>query len=94
MATDFSNGVITSNGFLISKTNTPTRIGEIIESLSEIENIPNPVVNMKIWVKDEQCEYRVLTLKSKSMGGINIPNSVIDTYEKTDKESLNWIDVE
>lgn len=94
MATDFSNGVITSNGFLISKTNTPTRIGEIIESLSEIENIPNPVVNMKIWVKDEQCEYRVLTLKSKSIGGINIPNSVIDTYEKTDKESLNWIDVE
>lgn len=94
MATDFSNGVITSNGFLISKTNTPTRIGEIIESLSEIESIPNPVVNMKIWVKDEQCEYRVLTLKSKSIGGINIPNSVIDTYEKTDKESLNWIDVE
>lgn len=94
MATDFSNGVITSNGFLISKTNTPTRIGEIIESLSEIESIPNPVVNMKIWVKDEQCEYRVLTLKAKSIGGINIPNSVIDTYEKTDKESLNWIDVE
>ena len=94
MATDFSNGVITSNGFLISKTNTPTRIGEIIESLSEIESIPNPVVNMKIWVKDEQCEYRVLTLKSKSIGGINIPNSVIDIYEKTDKESLNWTDVE
>lgn len=92
---NFDNGVIISDGLIISKPNTPTRVGEIIDTISEIKNIPNPVINMKIWVKDEQCEYRVLTLKSKKIGNIEIPDSVVDLYEKviTGSSELNWIDV-
>ena len=85
--TDFNKGVITSEGLIMSKPNTPTRVGEIIESLNEIDNIPNPFVNMKIWVKDENCEYRVLSLKSKKVGSVEIKDAVIDTFEKI--ETIN-----
>lgn len=35
MGTDFTDGIIAANGFLISKTDVPTRIGSRIETLKQ-----------------------------------------------------------
>lgn len=91
--TDFTDGIIASNGFIISKTDTPTRVGSRIWTLEEIENIPNPAVGMLVYVRSEDEYYSIKTLKSKAVGGITVENAVVDTYEKLIKSEIEWHDV-
>lgn len=93
MATDFTDGIIASNGFIISKTDVPTRVGSRIETLSEMENIPNPAVGMIVYVRSTDKYYSVKTLKAKEVGGITVENSVVDTYEPLFKTEIEWNDV-
>lgn len=91
--TDFTDGIIASNGFIISKTDTPTRVGSRIWTLDEIPNIPNPAVGMIIYVRSLDEYYSVKTLKSKVIGGMEIPNAQVDTYEPLFKSEIEWHDV-
>lgn len=91
--TDFTDGIIASNGFIISKTDTPTRVGSRIQTLDEMENIPNPAVGMIVYVRGTDEYYSIKTLKSKEMGGMTIENAVVDTYEKLFKSEIEWHDV-
>lgn len=91
--TDFKNGIIASNGFIISKPDTPTRIGSRIWTLDEMQNIPNPAVGMIVYVRSTDEYYSVKTLKSKVVGGVTIDNSVVDTYDLLVKKEIEWHDV-
>lgn len=91
--TDFTDGIIASNGFIISRTNMPTRVGCRIVLLSEIEQIPNPFIGQIVYVSSTDEYYSIKTLKSKTVGGIEVQNSVVDTYEKLFKNEIEWMDV-
>lgn len=91
--TDFTNGIIASNGFIISKTDTPTRVGSRIWSLGEMPNIPNPAVGMIVYVRSTDEYYSIKTLKSKTIGGVTVENAVVDTYDKLFKSDIEWHDV-
>ena len=91
--TDFTDGIIASNGFIISKTDTPTRVGSRIHSLDEMPNIPNPAVGMIVYVRSTDEYYSIKTLKAKEIGGRLVENAQVDTYEKLVKSEIEWHDV-
>ena len=81
MATNFNNGIVASDGFKISVKNMPMDVRTRIESINEVESIPNPFIGMIFYVIDEDRFYVVKTLKSKTIGVMIITNAVIDKYE-------------
>lgn len=81
MATNFSSGIVASDGFKVSVKNKPLDIRTRIESINEIESIPNPFIGMMFYVMDEERFYVVKTLKAKSIGAIVIADALIDNYE-------------
>lgn len=85
MAMDF-NGIIASNGFKVSIKNTPLDIRTRIDSVAEVENIPSPFIGMIFYVIDEKQFYVVKTLKSKTLGSMEVIDSVIDQYELLHKD--------
>lgn len=91
--TDFTEGIIASGGFIISKTDTPTRVGSRIETIDEMEKIPNPSVGMIVYVRSLDEYYSVKTLRNKEMGGVTVENAVVDTYERLFKNEIEWYDV-
>ena len=85
MAMDF-NSIIASNGFKVSIKNTPLDIRTRIDSVAEVENIPSPFIGMIFYVIDEKQFYVVKTLKSKTLGSMEVIDSVIDQYELLHKD--------
>lgn len=85
MAMDF-NGIVASNGFKVSIKNTPLDIRTRIDSVAEVENIPSPFIGMIFYVIDEKQFYVVKTLKSKTLGSMEVIDSVIDQYELLHKD--------
>ena len=85
MATNFSGGIVSSDGFKISIKNTPMDIRTRIESLDEILSIPNPFIGMIFYVSGEDQFYVVKTLKPKSVGAMIITDALIDQYEPLHK---------
>ena len=81
MATNFSGGIVASDGFKISVKNTPMDIRTRIESINEIESIPNPFIGMIFYVMGEEKFYVVKTLKDKKVGAMVITDALIDEYE-------------
>lgn len=91
--TDFTDGIIASNGFIISRTDTPTRVGSRIWTLDEMPNIPNPAVGMIVYVRSTDEYYSVKTLKGKMIGGREIPDAQVDSFEPLFKSEIEWHDV-
>ena len=85
MATNFNNGIVASDGFKISVKNMPMDVRTRIDSINEVESIPNPFIGMIFYVIDEDRFYVVKTLKSKTIGVMIITNAVIDKYEPLNK---------
>ena len=81
MATNFSGGIVASDGFKVSVKNKPMDIRTRIESRSEIESIPNPFIGMMFYVMGEERFYVVKTLKAKTVGAMVITDALIDDYE-------------
>lgn len=81
MTDNEKNSVLVSGSILPTVPNTPTRAGERIATIAEMENIQNPSIGMTIYVEDEGVFYYVTALKSKEINGVTIVNAVIDTYE-------------
>jgi putative transposon-encoded protein len=61
--------IILSDGVKISKRNTPTREGEVIQSVKDMVSIPNPYVGMRVFVLNEGVSYEVKSLRSKVING-------------------------
>ena len=81
MSTDFNNNAIATTGGIKPTTkDTPTRIGERIETLEDIATVPNPYVGMIIYVVDEMKRYEVLSIKDVQQGLSNV--SRVDQYRE------------
>lgn len=80
MATNFDDAILSSNGFIPTKTDTPSDRRTRIESICEAPNIPNPFVGMIFYVSSEDKYYRVKSLKSKVIGGITVQNAQVNEY--------------
>ena len=85
MATNFNNGIVASDGFKISVKNMPMDVRTRIESINEVESIPNPFIGMMFYVIDEDRFYVVKTLKPKKIGVMIITDAIIDEYEPLNK---------
>jgi hypothetical protein len=80
MATNF-DGIIANDGFKISSKNTPMDIRTRLESISEVELVPNPFVGMMFYVMDEDKFYVVKKLKDRVIGTMVITDALIDEFE-------------
>ena len=58
--------------------NTPTRVGEIVENVSDIYNIPSPRLGMQVFVKSEKKSYIITALKSKNFNGEDVPEAAVE----------------
>lgn len=72
------NKIIIGGGIMPSTPDTPGDVRERVETFAEIANIDNPSRGMKVYVADEDKEYRIKKLVTKVVGGIEIPNGAID----------------
>lgn len=81
----------TSGPLMFSDPNCPTRVGEIINTISEIYDIPNPSEGMQVYVRDEKKTYTITGLKEAVIGGERVPNAKVDTFEAV-KSQVEEID--
>lgn len=70
--------------------NTPTRVGEIVENVSDIYNIPSPRLGMQVFVKNEKKSFVITSLKSKTIGGVDVPEAAVEAFEPVGAKSFTW----
>ena len=70
--------------------NTPTRVGEIVENVSDIYNIPSPRLGMQVFVKSEKNSFVITSLKSKVIGGVDVPEAAVEAFEPVSAKSFTW----
>lgn len=71
------NTIIIGGATQPSTINTPGDKRERVTTFKEIYAIDNPAIGGTIWVEDEQREYRIISLKPKMIGGVEIENAAI-----------------
>jgi hypothetical protein len=79
-----------SGPLLPSESNCPTRVGEIVENLSDIYNIPSPRLGMQVFVKSEKKSFVITSLKSKVIGGVDVPEAAVEAFEPAGAKSITW----
>lgn len=72
------NKIIIGGATQPSTINTPGDIRERVKMFDEIYSIDNPAVGGTVWVEDEQKEYRIISLKPKVIGGMEIENGAVN----------------
>lgn len=72
------NKIIIGGATQPSTINTPGDIRERVKTFDEIYSIDNPAVGGTVWVEDEQKEYRIISLKPKVIGGMEIENGAVN----------------
>lgn len=72
------NTIIIGGATQPSTINTPGDKRERVATFEDIYSIDNPAVGGTVWVEDEQKEYRIISLKPKLIGGIEIENGAVN----------------
>ena len=72
------NTIIIGGATQPSTINTPGDKRERVKSFEDIFFIDNPAVGGTVWVEDEQKEYRIISLKPKMIGGMEIADGAVD----------------
>ena len=72
------NTIIIGGATQPSTINTPSDKRERVTTFNEIYSIDNPAVGGTVWVEDEQKEYRIISLKPKIIGGMEIENGAVN----------------
>lgn len=71
------NTIIIGGATQPSTINTPGDKRERVATFSEIDDIDNPAIGGTVWVEDEEKEYRIISLKSKVIGGVEIQDAAV-----------------
>ena len=71
------NTIIIGGATQPSTINTPGDKRERVETFEKIFEIDNPAVGGTVWVEDEQKEYRIISLKPKMIGGMEIADGAV-----------------
>lgn len=72
------NTIIIGGATQPSTINTPSDKRERVSTFEEIYSIDNPAIGGTVWVEDEQKEYRIISLKPKLIGGMEIENGAVN----------------
>jgi hypothetical protein len=72
------NTIIIGGATQPSTINTPSDKRERVSKFEEIYDIDNPAIGGTVWVEDEQKEYRIISLKPKMIGGMEIENGAVN----------------
>ena len=72
------NTIIIGGATQPSTINTPGDKRERVTTFEKIFEIDNPAVGGTVWVEDEQKEYRILSLKPKMIGGMEIADGAVN----------------
>lgn len=72
------NTIIIGGATQPSTINTPRDKRERVETFEKIYEIDNPAIGGTVWVEDEQKEYRIISLKPKVIGGMEIENGAVN----------------
>lgn len=72
------NTIIVGGATQPSTINTPGDKRERVTTFEKIFEIDNPAVGGTVWVEDEQKEYRILSLKPKVIGGMEIADGAVN----------------
>lgn len=72
------NTIIIGGATQPSTINTPGDKRERVSTFEEIYSIDNPAVGGTVWVEDEQKEYRIISLKPKVIGGMEIEDGAVN----------------
>jgi hypothetical protein len=72
------NTIIIGGATQPSTINTPGDKRERVTTFEKIFEIDNPAVGGTVWVEDEQKEYRILSLKPKVIGGMEIADGAVN----------------
>lgn len=72
------NTIIIGGATQPSTINTPSDKRERVETFEKIYEIDNPAVGGTVWVEDEQREYRIISLKPKVIGGMEIADGAVN----------------
>ena len=72
------NTIIIGGATQPSTINTPGDKRERVSTFEKIFEIDNPAVGGTVWVEDEQKEYRILSLKAKVIGGMEIADGAVN----------------
>lgn len=81
--------IIVSGALQMWETNTPTRAGELVQNVAEIYDIVNPRVGMVVYVAEEKKNYIITKLKAVVIGGVNVPDAAVKSYELLDKHATD-----
>lgn len=72
------NTIIIGGATQPSTINTPSDKRDRVTTFDEIFKIDNPAKGSgTVWVEDEGREYRIVSLKPKLIGGVEIPNAAV-----------------
>lgn len=84
-----------SGPLLPTESNCPTRVGEMVENVSDIYNIPSPRLGMQVFVKSEKKNFVITSLKSKVIGGVDVPEAAVEAFEPViNKKEFDAIETE
>ena len=72
------NTIIIGGATQPSTINTPGDKRERVKVFDEIYSIDNPAVGGTVWVEEEQKEYRIISLKPKVIGGMEIEDGMVN----------------
>lgn len=80
--------VLISGSLRLSTTNTPTRIGDVVETVSDIYNIPTPYIGQVVYVTEADEYYYVSELQAAASGFGSIPNAKVKTFKPFSSSDL------
>lgn len=72
--------ILVGGGLIPTLTDTPLDTRGRIDNPDQLTDVEMPFVGMEIYCTGTRRKYRVLSLKSKSIGGVNIADAAIDEY--------------
>lgn len=71
------NTIIIGGATQPSTINTPGDKRSRVATFEDIYSIDNPAAGATVWVEDEQKEYRIVSLKPKVIGGMEIADGAV-----------------
>lgn len=72
------NTIIIGGATQPSTINTPGDKRSRVATFEDIYSIDNPAAGATVWVEDEQKEYRIVSLKPKMIGGMEIADGAVN----------------
>jgi hypothetical protein len=76
-----ANNTIVNGSLMPSMKNAPLDARTRIANIAEVENIEVPFIGMIFYVEDEKAFYKVVSLKSKKVGPLDVQDAMIDQFE-------------